>query len=110
MYAPVDTHEEMAFLDEPEAPSSPTLPKSVARLPTIRIFTKNMVLVLLAAFVYEAHLGTASIALLNLLVTPVSSREEEAQRVLPFFFGGGSGFTPLPLAATIVMFGSCSGR
>ncbi|KAK1978223.1 major facilitator superfamily transporter [Colletotrichum cereale] len=107
LYAPVDASEEMAFLDEPEPPSPPPppKPKPVARLPTARIFTKNMVLVLVAAFVYEAHLGTASVAFPNLLVTPVSSREEEAQRVLPFFFGGGAGFTPMPLAAYSVMYG-----
>ncbi|CCF31830.1 hypothetical protein CH063_16138 [Colletotrichum higginsianum] len=105
-YAPLDATEEMAFLDEPEPPSPPPKPKSVARLPTARIFTKNMVLVLLAAFIYEAHLGTASVAFPNLLVTPVSTREEEAQRVLPFFFGGGAGFTPLPLAVYSVMYGS----
>ncbi|TQN66985.1 putative membrane protein [Colletotrichum shisoi] len=104
-YAPLDATEEMAFLDEPEPPSPPLKPKSVARLPTARIFTKNMVLVLLAAFIYEAHLGTASVAFPNLLVTPVSTREEEAQRVLPFFFGGGAGFTPLPLAVYSVMYG-----
>ncbi|CCF44541.1 hypothetical protein CH063_13908 [Colletotrichum higginsianum] len=98
----------MAFLDEPEPPSPPPKPKSVARLPTARIFTKNMVLVLLAAFIYEAHLGTASVAFPNLLVTPVSTREEEAQRVLPFFFGGGAGFTPLPLAVYSVMYGILS--
>lgn len=105
-YAPLDATEEMAFLDEPEPPSPPPKPKSVARLPTARIFTKNMVLVLLAAFIYEAHLGTASVAFPNLLVTPVSTREEEAQRVLPFFFGGGAGFTPLPLAVYSVMYGA----
>ncbi|KAK1974429.1 major facilitator superfamily domain-containing protein, partial [Colletotrichum cereale] len=105
LYAPVDASEEMAFLDEPEPPSPPPKPKSVARLPTARIFTKNMVLVLVAAFVYEAHLGTASVAFPNLLVTPVSTREEEAQRVLPFFYGGGAGFTPMPLAVYLVMYG-----
>ncbi|OHE97135.1 major facilitator superfamily transporter, partial [Colletotrichum orchidophilum] len=108
LYAPVNATEEMAFLDEqePEAASPPPKPiKPVVCLPTTRIFTKNMVLVLLAAFIYEAHLATASVAFPNLLVTPVSSREEEAQRVLPFFFGGGVGFTPLPLAVYSVMYG-----
>ncbi|KAI8251964.1 major facilitator superfamily transporter, partial [Colletotrichum sp. SAR11_239] len=104
LYDPVDASEEMAFLDEPELPSPPPKLESVARLPTTRMFTKNMVLVLLAAFIYEAHLGTASVAFPNLLVTPVSSTEEETQRVLPFFFGGGAGFTPLPLAAYSVMY------
>ncbi|KAI8153044.1 major facilitator superfamily transporter, partial [Colletotrichum sp. SAR 10_65] len=104
LYDPVDASEEMAFLDEPELPSPLPKLEPVARLPTTRMFTKNMVLVLLAAFIYEAHLGTASVAFPNLLVTPVSSTEEETQRVLPFFFGGGAGFTPLPLAAYSVMY------
>ncbi|KAF9700078.1 hypothetical protein EKO04_001182 [Ascochyta lentis] len=105
LYAPVDQTEEMAFLNEPDPPSPLPKPKSVVRLPTTRIFTKNMIMVLLAAFIYEAHLGTSSVAFPNLLVTPVSSREEEAQRLLPFFFGGGAGFTPLPLAVCSVMYG-----
>lgn len=108
LYDPVDASEEMAFLDEPELPSPLPKLEPVARLPTTRMFTKNMVLVLLAAFIYEAHLGTASVAFPNLLVTPVSSTEEETQRVLPFFFGGGAGFTPLPLAAYSVMYGACN--
>lgn len=105
LYAPVDEPEEIAFLDEAEPLSPLPEPKSVVRLPTARIFTKNMVLVLLAAFIYEAHLGTASVAFPNLLVTPVSSREEETQRLLPFLFGGGAGFTPMPLAVYSVMYG-----
>ncbi|KAJ4386825.1 hypothetical protein N0V93_009723 [Gnomoniopsis smithogilvyi] len=113
LYHPVvDATEEMAFLDESESPESPSPPSPppepksvVCVLPTTRIFTKNMVLILLAAFICEAHLATASVAFPNLLVTPVSSREEEAQRVLPFFFGGGVGFTPLPLAVYSVMYG-----
>ncbi|WDK20936.1 major facilitator superfamily transporter, partial [Colletotrichum graminicola] len=105
LYSRVDETEELVLLEESELPSPRPETKSVARLPTTRIFTKNMVLVLLAAFIYEAHLGTASVAFPNLLVTPVSSREEEAQRLLPFFFGGGAGFTPLPLAVYSVMYG-----
>ncbi|KAK1565959.1 major facilitator superfamily transporter [Colletotrichum navitas] len=112
-YALVDgNEEEMAFLDRAEPPPSPSKPpsetKPVARLPSSRILTKNMVLVLLAAVIFELHLGTASVAFPNLLVTPVSSREEEALRELPFFFGGGAGFTPVPLAVYSVMYGILS--
>ncbi|KAF5026790.1 hypothetical protein F66182_1074 [Fusarium sp. NRRL 66182] len=106
-YAPVDDMaEEMAFLEEPEPMEPPPKPKSVVYLPTTRILTKTLVLILLAAFIHEAHLATSSVAFPNLLVTPVSSKEEEGQRMLPLFFGGGVGFTPLPLAAYSVMYGA----
>ncbi|RYP30771.1 hypothetical protein DL766_004719 [Monosporascus sp. MC13-8B] len=103
--------EEMGFLDDTDHSSSPTSPEAPSKvrsedqkLPMHRIFTNNMVLVLLASFIYESHLATASVAFPNLLVTPVSSREEELNRVLPFWFGGGAGFTPRPLAVYAVMY------
>ncbi|KAI6354540.1 hypothetical protein MCOR25_008567 [Pyricularia grisea] len=104
-YTLVDEGEEMAFLPE-STTQTPTPPKKVsAILPTARMFTKNMFMTLLACFICDTHLTVASVAFPNLLVTPVSTLEEESRRRLPFFFGGGAGFTPLPLAAYSVMYG-----
>ncbi|TLS26489.1 hypothetical protein PpBr36_04262 [Pyricularia pennisetigena] len=103
-YNPVHSgEEEMAFL--PESPTTLTEPKIPSRLPTTRMFTKNMFITLLACFICDTHLTVASVSFPNLLVTPVSTAEEESRRELPFFFGGGAGFTPLPLAVYTVMYG-----
>uniref|UniRef100_L7J3F3 Major facilitator superfamily (MFS) profile domain-containing protein n=1 Tax=Pyricularia oryzae (strain P131) TaxID=1143193 RepID=L7J3F3_PYRO1 len=105
-YHVIDEGEEMAFL--PESPHASAPPKIAPILPTARMFTKNMFVTLLACFICDTHLTVASVSFPNLLVTPVSTLEEESRRQLPFFFGGGAGFTPLPLAVYSVMYGAFS--
>lgn len=75
------------------------------RLPTRRIFTTNMLLVLLTTLLYELHLNSINVATSNMLVDPVASREAELSRVLPFRFGGGAGFRPKSLAWYSTIFG-----
>ncbi|TDZ67383.1 putative membrane protein [Colletotrichum trifolii] len=79
--------------------------KKAVRLPTSRMFTKNMVLMLLASVIYEFHLNSASVAMPSMLVDPVSSIEAERSRSLPFRFGGGAGFAPRSLAWYSTVFG-----
>ena len=110
-----DAGEEMGFMNEvdssiqSEAKVSLGIPvESSARdaeLPTSRIFTKNMLLVLLATLLYELHLNSVNIAMANLLVDPVSTRDQERSRILPFRFGGGAGFRPKSLAWYSTVFG-----
>ncbi|GKT65484.1 major facilitator superfamily transporter [Colletotrichum tofieldiae] len=79
--------------------------KPVSVLPTRRIFTKKMLLVLFAAVLLDVQIAVTSDAMFNLFSFPVSSKEEERHRVLPFRFGGGAGFKPHSLAWTTSIFG-----
>lgn len=107
--------EEMGFLKETDGNdhSGASTPPAVTvtpseknlKLPTRRIFTTNMLLVLLATLLYELHLNSVSIAMANMLVDPVSTKEAELSRVLPFRFGGGAGFRPKSLAWYSTVFG-----
>lgn len=76
-----------------------------AKLPLRRMFTSNMLLVLFTTVLYELHLNSVSVAMANLLVDPVSSREDDLYRRLPFRFGGGAGFRPKSLAWYSTIFG-----
>lgn len=90
----------------PEIPASPVKPViQPANLPTSRMFTANMLLVLLAAAIYEFHLNNVAVAMPNLLADPVSSKEDELARSLPFRFGGGVGFKPRQLSWYSAVFG-----
>ncbi|KAI9163202.1 MFS general substrate transporter [Paramyrothecium foliicola] len=118
-YSPInseeDDGEELGFMKEvngnsssqaSESPGTPIMPSGKdKKLPTRRIFTKNMLLVLLATALYEIHLNSVSIAMANMLVDPVSSKEQELSRILPFRFGGGAGFRPKSLAWYSTVFG-----
>lgn len=74
------------------------------------MFTANMLLVLLAAAIYEYHLNNVAVAMPNLLADPVSSTQAELARSLPFRFGGGLGFKPRQLSWYSAVFGmSCRG-
>lgn len=75
------------------------------RLPTSRIFTRNVLLMLLANLISEFHLNSTAVATPLLLVDRVSSIEAEHSRSLPFRFGGGAGFTPRSLAWYSAIFG-----
>lgn len=79
--------------------------KATPILPTRRMFTNNMLLVLLTAAIQEMHLIVASVAMPIFLSEPVSSREEELLRVLPFRFGGGAGFRPQSISMYSAVFG-----
>ncbi|KAM0814307.1 putative Major facilitator superfamily transporter [Seiridium cardinale] len=109
----LEEDEEMASINEddegteahsPEPPSPPA-PLNEVKLATRRIFTKNMLLVLLTALLHEMHISIISVAMPNMLVDPVSSREAEEMRALPFRFGGGAGFMPRSLAWFSTLFG-----
>lgn len=110
--------EEMGFLkevdgnDQSDASTPPSVPVTPSeknlKLPTRRIFTTNMLLVLLATLLYELHLNSVSVAMANMLVDPVSTKEAELSRVLPFRFGGGAGFQPKSLAWYSTVFGKIS--
>ncbi|KAK1687764.1 major facilitator superfamily transporter [Colletotrichum godetiae] len=110
-----DDGEEMGFLkgadgnDQSGASTPPGVPDGPSeknlRLPTRRIFTTNMLLVLMATLLYELHLNSVSVAMANMLVDPVSTKEAELSRTLPFRFGGGAGFRPKSLAWYSTVFG-----
>lgn len=88
------------------SPGVPVEPRAKdVKLPLRRIFTPNMLLVLFTTVLYELHLNSVSVAMSNLLVDPVSSREAELSRSLPFRFGGGAGFRPKSLAWYSTIFG-----
>ncbi|KAL0930181.1 major facilitator superfamily transporter [Colletotrichum truncatum] len=107
--------EEMDFMKEvngsdgsttSESPGVPAQPKfEDVRLPTRRMFTTNMLLVLFSTLIYDFHLNSVSTAMPNMLVDPVSSKAAEGSRMLPFRFGGGAGFTPQSLAWYTTVFG-----
>lgn len=61
-----------------------------ANLPTRRMFTANMLLLLLAAAIYEYRLNNVAVALPNLLTDTVSSTQAELARSLPFRFGANT--------------------
>lgn len=106
--------EEMATLkrkssiDEDEVESKDKEPPkgSPPILPTSRMFTANLLLVLLSAVLQEIHLGIAGTSMPSFLSVPVSSKEEELQRVLPFRFGGGAGFRPHSVSIYAALFGT----
>ncbi|KZL71893.1 major facilitator superfamily transporter [Colletotrichum tofieldiae] len=114
-----DENKEMSFVnsteeDDEENPASSSTSvedndqadeKPVSVLPTRRIFTKKMLLVLFAAVLLDVQIAVTSDAMFNLFSFPVSSKEEERHRVLPFRFGGGAGFKPHSLAWTTSIFG-----
>lgn len=82
--------------------------KPVSLLPMRRIFTKNMMLVLFATVLLDIQIAVTSDAMFNLFSFPVSTKEEESHRALPFQFGGGAGFKPHSLAWTTSIFGRWS--
>lgn len=77
-----------------------------ARLPTRRIFTKNMLLALLASVLFEAHLNNIAVTMPNFLADPVASAEEQLAWNLPIRFGGGCGFRPRSLSWYQGIFGT----
>ena len=79
--------------------------KTLSFLPTRRIFTKAMLLVLFALILQDIQIGVSSDAMFNLFSFPVASKEQESQMVLPFRFAGGAGFKPSSLAWTTCIFG-----
>nr|XP_036578384.1 major facilitator superfamily transporter [Colletotrichum truncatum]KAF6785627.1 major facilitator superfamily transporter [Colletotrichum truncatum] len=79
--------------------------KPVSVLPTRRIFTKKMLLVLLATVLLDIQIAVTSDAMFNIFSYPVATEEEERQRALPFRFSGGAGFKPHSLAWTTSIFG-----
>ncbi|KAL0943839.1 major facilitator superfamily transporter [Colletotrichum truncatum] len=81
--------------------------KPVSVLPTRRIFTKKMLLVLLATVLLDIQIAVTSDAMFNIFSYPVATEEEERQRALPFRFSGGAGFKPHSLAWTTSIFGRC---
>lgn len=78
--------------------------KTASFLPTRRIFTKKMLLVLFSVILLDIQIGTNADAMFNLFSFPVASEEQERHRVLPFRFTGGAGFKPSSLAwATCIL-------
>lgn len=79
--------------------------KTASFLPTRRIFTKKMLLVLLAGILLDIQFGVTSDAMFNLFSFPVASKEQERRMALPFRFTGGAGFKPSSLALTTCILG-----
>lgn len=74
-------------------------------LPTSRMFTRNLLLVMLVSVIQDTHISTAAMAMPNFLSDPVASAEERRSWVLPFLFGGGCGFGPRAVSHWVVVFG-----
>lgn len=74
-------------------------------LPTRRMFTKNLLLILFTSLVQECHLNIVLVAMPNLLSLPVSTEDEELERALPLRFSGGAGFKPSSLSCYTAIFG-----
>lgn len=92
--------------EKKEAADRKTQPEEAAHfLPTSRMFTRNLLLVMLVSVTQDTHISTAAMAMPNFLSDPVASVEERRSWVLPFLFGGGCGFGPRAVSQWVVVFG-----
>lgn len=92
--------------NEPKSPAEPVKKDTAPFLPTKRMFTVNLLLVLLVSVIQDTHISVASMAMPNFLSDPVATEEERRSWVLPFIFGGGCGFGPRSVSGWVIVFGS----
>lgn len=102
--ADVDADEDGLF-DDQKSLAQDFIEDSAPFLPTKRMFTRNLLLVLLVSVIQDTHISVAAMAMPNFLSDPVASAKEQSSWVLPFIFGGGCGFGPRYVAGWVIIFG-----
>lgn len=92
---------------ESSSRSSVTQTEKVAPnfLPTRRMFTGSLVLVLCAAILQEMHMAMTGVITPYFLMEPVATEEQKRRQRLPFMFSGGAGFQPHSIAVFAAMAG-----
>lgn len=101
--------------EEDKGEGSPTTThqtKPPPRLPTWRIFTPNMVLILLTYMVIEAHITILNVVWANMMSEPVAAHnnadDTSTRSHLPFRFSGGAGMAAQDLAWSTAIYGALS--
>lgn len=83
-------------------------PEAAPFLPTSKMLTRNLLVVLILSVVQDMHISAVSIAMPNFLSAPVASLEDRQSWDLPLLFGGGCGFGPRAVSQWATIFGECS--